>query len=113
MSAAPEYERVAESIREEIRTGDLAPGTKLPGNRPLADQYGVSLGTAQKAVQVLREQRWLTATPSVGVFANEPPDETTERETLEAVRRRVDELATALSDLAGRVEQIESASDAR
>lgn len=108
MTGAPSYERVAESIREDIRRGKLTPGTKLPGNRALADHYNVALGTAQKAVQVLREQRWLTATPSVGVFANEPPDEVGERDSLEAVSRRIDQLEATISELAGRVEEIEA-----
>lgn len=108
MTGAPSYERVAESIREDIRNDRLPPGTKLPGNRALAEQYGVALGTAQKAIEVLRQQQWLTATPSVGVFANEPPHEKTESETLQTVLRRVDELETALSNLAVRVDEIES-----
>src|SRR6187399_130604 len=47
------YERVAESIRHDIRIGKLKPGDRLPGNRAVAEIHGVSLGTAQKALGLL------------------------------------------------------------
>jgi GntR family transcriptional regulator len=46
---------------------------QLPGNRDLAEKYDVALGTLQKALRVLQDERWLIATPSVGVFVAEQP----------------------------------------
>lgn len=106
------YERVAESIREDIRSGVLKAGDKLPGNRDLASKYDVALGTAQKALRLLQDERWLTATPSVGVFVNEPPDDESGPPTLEAVSRQVAELQAAVFDLSRRVQRIEDDSTA-
>lgn len=106
------YERVAESIRSDIRSGVLKPGDKLPGNRDLADQYDVALGTAQKALRLLQDEQWLSATPSVGVFVNEPPDEAAQIASIEAVNRQLIELRGAVADLSQRVQRIEDASNA-
>jgi GntR family transcriptional regulator len=101
------YERVAESIREDIRRGDLRPGDKLPGNRALAEQYDVALGTAQKALRLLQDERWLTAAPSVGVFVNEPPSDVADQATLPAVVGELAQLRATVADLSERVERLE------
>ncbi|MGA6163519.1 winged helix-turn-helix domain-containing protein [Amycolatopsis magusensis] len=97
------YERVAESIREDIRAGVLKPGDKLPGNRDLAEKYDVALGTAQKALRRLQDDGWLTATPAVGVFVNELPAETGRLDVAAELR----ELRQAVADLTERVQRIE------
>ncbi|MGW5744574.1 GntR family transcriptional regulator [Amycolatopsis sp. NPDC003861] len=96
-AARATYERVAERIRADIRHGVLKPGDKLPGNRVLADKYEVALGTAQKALRLLQDEKWLTATPSVGVFVNEIPGEAVDplramADELAELRKRVDAL---------------------
>ncbi|TKG67530.1 GntR family transcriptional regulator [Prauserella endophytica] len=102
------YERVAELIRADIRRGVLQPGDKLPGNRALAERYDVALGTAQKALRVLQDGGWLTATPAVGVFVKGTPDEPV---TVEALARQVEELRAALAELSDRVDEIENVKD--
>lgn len=91
------YERVADQIRRDIRSGAMAPGDKLPGNRVLAEKYGVALGTAQKALRVLQDEKWLRATPSVGVFVSGVPASpadplATLASEVTALRSRVDAL---------------------
>lgn len=100
------YERVAESIRDDIRRGDLRPGDRLPGNRALAERYDVALGTAQKALRLLQDEGWLKASPSVGVFVNEPPSEGVPPD-LAAVANELGELRTLVADLRDRVEVLE------
>ncbi|QUG99805.1 winged helix-turn-helix transcriptional regulator [Saccharopolyspora erythraea] len=98
------YQRVVESIKHEIRTGSLAPGERLPGNRAVAEQYDVALGTAQKALRALQDQGWLTSTPSVGVFvSNEVPSE----EDGVDVPKVLAALKSELAELAKRVEDLE------
>jgi GntR family transcriptional regulator len=104
------YERVAESIREDIRRGDLRPGDKLPGNRALAEQYDVALGTAQKALRQLQDERWLTASPSVGVFVNEPPTAATQPDTLASLAAELTQLQAALEDLRARIVRLDKGS---
>ncbi|QGK71198.1 GntR family transcriptional regulator [Allosaccharopolyspora coralli] len=97
------YQRVAEAIKSDIRTGVLSPGDRLPGNRGVADQYDVALGTAQKALGVLQDEGWLTSTPSVGVFVNGVADAAPSSDLHEIVAR----LQTTVADLVARVEAIE------
>lgn len=100
------YARMAEAIRAAIREGSLKPGEQLPGNRDLAEKHGVSLVTAQKALKVLAEQRWVTPVPSVGVFVNEKPDES-DATTPEALARQLAELRAAVEALSERVGRID------
>ncbi|MGV9362288.1 GntR family transcriptional regulator [Amycolatopsis sp. NPDC003731] len=95
------YERVAETIRRDIRSGTLQPGDKLPGNRDLAEQHGVALGTAQKALKSLQDEGWVTTTPAVGVFVSGIPEQSV------SVEEQLRELRAAVADLSARLERIE------
>jgi DNA-binding GntR family transcriptional regulator len=48
------YQLIVEDLREKIIRGELVPGTKLPGQFELADRYGVSAITANRALNELR-----------------------------------------------------------
>lgn len=99
------YQRVVEAIKAEIRSGALAHGERLPGNRGVAEKYDVALGTAQKALGVLQDEGWLVSTPSVGVFVNAGPAEQAEEEP--DLAETVAELKTTVADLAARVSALE------
>lgn len=101
----PAYQRVAEAIKSEVRSGSLATGERLPGNRGVAEKYGVALGTAQKALNALEEQGWVTTTPSVGVFVNPIPEGTPD--TNDDLAAAVADLRATVADLTARVEALE------
>src|ERR1700704_1913737 len=46
-------DRIVEDLRERILGGELANGSRLPAERELAEQYGVSGATVREAVRVL------------------------------------------------------------
>ncbi|WP_073381657.1 GntR family transcriptional regulator [Nocardiopsis flavescens] len=50
---SPLYAQVAEQLREQIRSGQLAPEDEVPTERDLASKHGVSRGTAVKALEQL------------------------------------------------------------
>lgn len=50
------YQQIADIIREQIRTGDLQPGAKVPSVREIVRQHGVAMATAQRAVRVLQAE---------------------------------------------------------
>jgi DNA-binding transcriptional MocR family regulator len=52
----PKYERVADAIEADIRSGELPPGMRLQPERVLMAEFGVSYGTVRHAVKVLRER---------------------------------------------------------
>lgn len=67
------FERVAESIRGQIRAGDLRPGDRLPTTQELIGQYGVSYGTLRSALLVLKSEGLIQGEPGVGVYVAERP----------------------------------------
>lgn len=74
LSPGPAYawQQVADHLEAQIRGGELAPGARLPGERDLAAEYGVALGTLRKAIGVLRDKGLLITTPSKGTFISIP-----------------------------------------
>ena len=62
------YVQLANYIEARISDGTLAPGARLPGERALAEQYGVALGTVRSALRVLRDKELIITTPSKGTF---------------------------------------------
>jgi DNA-binding LacI/PurR family transcriptional regulator len=66
------YARVRDALAEAIRNGDYTVGQKLPGERSLAVQYGISYMTARRAVGELVERGILDRRPWAGVFVAVP-----------------------------------------
>jgi GntR family transcriptional regulator len=67
-TAEPYYREIADEITEQIKSGKLAPGTKLPSTSELAASYGVSLGTAYRAVKELHDRDLVIGRRGLGVF---------------------------------------------
>jgi DNA-binding GntR family transcriptional regulator len=58
-------------LRERISSGALAPGSRLPSIVNLAEEYGTSTGTIQKALAMLRAEELIVSVPSYGTFVAE------------------------------------------
>jgi GntR family transcriptional regulator len=71
----PEYQRVADDLREQIRSGQLVPGAKLPTKRELVAQYGVGETSIDSAMLLLRTEGWVRGHQGRGVFVAEQPPE--------------------------------------
>ncbi|MGE0333254.1 MAG: FadR/GntR family transcriptional regulator [Ramlibacter sp.] len=48
------FEAVCERIREQLANGALSPGDRLPGDRQLAEQFGVSRSAVREALRSLQ-----------------------------------------------------------
>jgi GntR family transcriptional regulator len=70
------YERMAAHLAARIEEGDLPANRPLPAERRLADEYGVSLGTARRATELLRERGLVVTLRSKGTFVTLPRKET-------------------------------------
>ena len=53
----PPYEQVRREIIEQVRTGELKPGDKLPAIRVLAGDLGLAAGTVARAYKLLEESQ--------------------------------------------------------
>ena len=71
-SPIPLYYQLAELIREDVRTGKLAPGDQIPSERELGELAGISRMTARQAIAYLVRTADLVVRPGVGTFVGEP-----------------------------------------
>ena len=65
---APLYEYLYRCIRQDILSGALAAGEKLPSRRRLAEHLNVSVVTVEGAYGQLEAEGYLTARPRRGFF---------------------------------------------
>lgn len=66
----PHYKRIRRHIEMRIRRGEFGPGNRLPGERNLASQFGVSQMTANRAIQELVSDGWLTRRVGSGTYVS-------------------------------------------
>ncbi|GAA4824026.1 GntR family transcriptional regulator [Streptomyces ziwulingensis] len=64
----PLAERIAAEIRKLIMAGDWEPGKKVPTNEALRTQHKTSNVTIQRALQILKDEKYLEGRTGVGVF---------------------------------------------
>ncbi|MBA6439780.1 GntR family transcriptional regulator [Streptomyces sp. GMR22] len=50
------HERIAADLRDEIMSGDLPPGARLPSTARLKERFTASNATVQKALQLLKDE---------------------------------------------------------
>lgn len=65
-SPEPLYRQIAAILRERIQSGELT--SRLPSLKTIAQQYGVSHVTAEKAVALLREEGLVVVVVGRGAF---------------------------------------------
>ncbi len=65
---APRHLRVREAITRAIRAREFAPDSRLPGERDLAEQFGVSYATVRRAIAEMVEADLLERRPNKGTF---------------------------------------------
>lgn len=63
-----EYRRVADEIAALIADGTLPRGSMLRGERAMAEEHGVAIGTVRRAVRELRERSLVVTLPHKGTF---------------------------------------------
>lgn len=64
----PLAERIAAEIRKLIMSGDWEPGRKVPTNEELRTRYETSNVTIQRALQILKDEKFLEGRTGIGVF---------------------------------------------
>jgi GntR family transcriptional regulator len=67
-SAVPPYRQVADLIEQRIRSGELAPGDRVPSITTLSQEFGIAKGTARRALGELADRGLIEITPGWGSF---------------------------------------------
>ncbi|MFF7150557.1 GntR family transcriptional regulator [Streptomyces griseoaurantiacus] len=65
---AKRYEKIADELREDIRSGRPAPGERLPAETALAEKYRVSVPTMRQAMSVLQAEGLVERVHGRGTF---------------------------------------------
>jgi GntR family transcriptional regulator len=79
----PRYQQVADHYRDQIVRGELTSGARLPSQREIAEEFGIPLGTANRAVAHLVTSG-LVRTERTGTFVNGPAQVLAPQERLSA-----------------------------
>ncbi|WP_208350861.1 GntR family transcriptional regulator [Pseudaestuariivita rosea] len=69
------YQRILDDLTHRIATGALSPGEMLPSETDLGAEYGVSQGTARKALGLLEARGILERRQGRGTFVARSTDE--------------------------------------
>jgi DNA-binding GntR family transcriptional regulator len=72
-SVPPKYAQLVQTLQRRIESGDYAPGTLLPSENQLIQEFGVSRPTVVAALRVLREQGWIESQQGKGRFVRGRP----------------------------------------
>ncbi len=62
------YEQLVQQIEQRVLSGELRPGDRLPSERELAEQFGVSRTAVREAVKTLHEKGLLDIQVGRGTF---------------------------------------------
>jgi GntR family transcriptional regulator len=99
MSDRPVYRQIADQVRQWILS-EAEPGTKLPSERELSQQYAASRVTVRQAIALLRSEGLIDVEHGAGVFVRaRPPVQRLGQERLSR-RNRQQGKGAFLADLA-------------
>jgi DNA-binding GntR family transcriptional regulator len=72
----PPYLQLADILREQIQSGEIPPGRRIPSMMEIETEYGLARNTIKKAFDVLKAEGLVEAEPGRGMFVvekSEPP----------------------------------------
>ncbi|GAA1666121.1 GntR family transcriptional regulator [Glycomyces endophyticus] len=96
----PPYARIAAELSRRIADRELAPGDRVPSTRQVAQEFGVALATAAKALDVLRTDGLVITRPRSGTVVA-PRRAAKDAGPAELTRERVVTEAVAIADAEG------------
>lgn len=98
MSRVPVYEQIIKQVEEQVLTGILKEGDKLPSVRSLSVKLAINLNTIQKAYTELDRRQLIITVPGKGSFISEKAIEVVganSREKMTELNKIIRELALA------------------
>ncbi len=95
--ARPIYTQIADGFREQIVSGVLADGERLPSVRELAMELTINPNTIQRAYRELEMQGWIASVPGKGSFVCGIP--TGQSKELQALLEDFDRITAKLVNL--------------
>lgn len=68
--ARPIYAQIVDGFQEQIRSGVLRVGDRLPSVRELAQLLAINPNTIQRAYRELEQKNWIATVPGKGCFVH-------------------------------------------
>ncbi|MET8083682.1 winged helix-turn-helix domain-containing protein [Micromonospora sp. NPDC005237] len=72
MPRVSDRQRIAQDIRDKIRSGEYSPGDKLPSLREMTAHYGVSAEPVRSALLILQAEGLIEGHQGKGTYVAEP-----------------------------------------
>jgi DNA-binding transcriptional regulator YhcF (GntR family) len=101
-SSGPPYQRIAQSLRRRIESGQLRPGDRVPSTRAIARKWGVAVATAAHALNALAFEGLVQTSPRAGtIVASTASTAGGDRTSPDLTRERIVASAVAVADTEG------------
>jgi DNA-binding transcriptional regulator YhcF (GntR family) len=91
LSATPPYEQLRVQLIDEVQTGSLAAGTRLPTVRKLAEDLGLAPNTVARAYRELEADGFIETRGRNGSFVS-PQGDAAQKQAQEAARAYADRI---------------------
>lgn len=75
-SSVPKYIQAAKSIADDIKSGKIKKGQRIPSINDLSDRNGMSRDTIEKAYKILRDKELIFSVKGVGNFVSASTEDT-------------------------------------
>jgi DNA-binding transcriptional regulator YhcF (GntR family) len=100
------YLAIVADIRDQIASGRLRPGDRVPSTRQLTREWGVAIATATRALSTLQSEGLVRSVVGVGTVVADRPQATESRRNAretepELTRERIIRTAISLADAEG------------
>ena len=67
----PPYRQLAQIITEQIKSGEYAPGSRLPSESDLMEEFELGRSTVRRAMAYLRDRGLAETVPTRGTYVAE------------------------------------------
>lgn len=74
LDKVPLFLQLADLLKQQIDSGEIQPRRPIPSKRALQQEHGVSQGTAEHALAVLREAGYIETVIGKGMFVTDPAE---------------------------------------
>jgi GntR family transcriptional regulator len=100
-AGVPRYREIEATLRDQIFSGELATGDRVPTEEALAAAYGVSRPTVRQALQILEKDRLIFRKAGRGTFVTQ----VTEEPRAPKVSLHLDDLVDPTADMTIRLQR--------
>lgn len=105
----PLYQRLADKLTDDIRTGALLPGAQLPTQRELAAETGTTVGTIGRAYTLLEDRGLVIREVGRGTYVGQRPEVASSAQPLpdkSLILKKLGELEAQIAELRSLVKRL-------